>query len=330
MTYARLWTFLGQTPADAVTVTGHAAPDTDAVVSALFEAFRRTLTGTPAVAAVQGALPREAAFLLGEAAERLPRITPDTPCRWVLTDHHDVAAYSGTVVGVVDHHPPAQGETLTVADRCIRPVGAATTLVAQRIRADGLVPDAPCARILLGAILLDTEGLSSHKATPEDREMAAWLSALCGEAIAPLYAALREQLLSETDLTVLYERDLREYPAADGAPLLRFAILKVRQDTPVDTDALRRRLAQDAALGYAATVAKIVRYAPDDSREEYYIAAGAAASLVLEEVLRRSGPAACRRSADEVYLPPHCAHWGRKRYALWFGQILKENSEKTP
>ena len=315
MTYENLVRFAAQTTVpDAVYVTGHPAPDTDAAVSALFEAWRLTKNGTPALPVLQGTLSRETAFLLGGIG--FP-VKPKAGGKWVLTDHHDTAAYDGEVVAIVDHHPVAKGTNLAEIDACIRPVGAATTLVAQRIRRDGFSLDGACARILLGAILLDTEGLSSHKAKAEDLEMAAWLSLLCGEDTDAFYAILKEQLLSETDVTVLYERDFRAYADADGSPLLGFAILKVQSGCMPDREAVRRRLAEDAdRYGYAATVAKIALYAPDNSREEYYLAAGPAADAVLTEVMTHSGESAQRTAPDEVYLPADCYHWGRKRYAL--------------
>ena len=153
--------------------------------------------------------------------------------------------------------------------------------------------------------------------------MAAWLSDLCGEAVAPFYDALKEQLLSESDETVLYDRDYRVYTAPDGTPLLGFAILKVKQGNLPDLDAVRCRLAADvAAHGYAAAVAKIAMYAVDGTREEIYLAAGSAADAVLTAVLTDSGDGAVHTAPDEVFLPVHCHHWGRKRYAVKLVEIL--------
>ncbi|MBQ7088889.1 MAG: DHH family phosphoesterase [Clostridia bacterium] len=323
MTYDRLLTYLCACVAfeNPVYVTGHPAPDTDAAVSALFEAWRLTRSGVPAIPVLQGSLSRETAWLLGDVT--FPAVMPQKGAKWVLTDHHDTEKYDGTVVAVIDHHPVAAGENLTGTDACIRPVGAATTLVAQRIREDGIAVDAACARMLLGAVLLDTEGLSPYKAQAEDREIAAWLGALCGEPLAPFYEALKEQLLSETDPTVLYDRDYRVYTAPDGSPVMGFAILKVKQGNLPDLAVIRRRLAADvAAQGYAAAVAKISLYAPDDTREEVYLAAGPAADAVLAEVILRSGPSARRTADDEVFLPADCIHWGRKRYAARLMEIL--------
>lgn len=302
-------------------VTGHPAPDTDAVISALFEAWRLTLSGVPAVPVLQGAMPRETAWLLDGLA--LPAAAADAAARWVLTDHHDADRYAGSVVAIIDHHPVSDPMKIAEIDACIRPVGAATTLVVERLRQDGVSLDAACARILLGAVMMDTEGLSPYKAKAEDIEAVTWLSTRCDEPPAALYVALKEQLLSESDPTVLYERDFRDYTAADGTPVMGFAILKVKQGNLPDLTAVRRRLAQDvAACGYAAAVAKIVLYAPDDTREEIYLAAGPSADVVLTEVLARSGGSAERTAADAVHLPADCYHWGRKRYAAHLVELL--------
>ena len=322
MTYDNLLAYLADCAAfpHPIYVTGHPAPDTDAAVSALFEAWRLTMGGMPAVPVLQGKLSRETAFLMGDLA--FPAVCP-TDGKWVLTDHHDASRYDGEVVAIVDHHPVAESENLAGIDVCIRPVGAATTLVAQRIREEGIFIDAACAKILLGAILLDTEGLSPYKAKAEDIAVADWLATLCGDDLTTLYRLLKEQLLSESNVTVLYERDWRSYTAPDGTPVMGFAILKVRRGHRPNHSEIRRRLAQDAAThGYAATVAKIVEYADDDTREETYLAAGPAAALVLAEVQAQSGPTAKRVAEDEVFLPADCYHWGRKRYAAHLVDLL--------
>jgi hypothetical protein len=101
----------------------------------------------------------------------------------------------------------------------------------------------------------------------------------------------------------------------------------VKQGNCPDLAAVRRRLAQDART-YSVAVAKIVMYAPDDTREEIYLAAGSAADTVLTEVQMRSGDGAVRTAPDEVFLPATCHHWGRKRYANYLVEILTKNPEK--
>ena len=325
VTAEALQTYLNTLPvgADVLTVTGHPAPDTDTVISALFEAWRLTLGGTPAVPLIQGTIPRETAWLLGESASLVPVAdTVPATARLVLTDHHDVGAYAGDVVAVVDHHPVSVGTDLDGIATEIRTVGAATTLVALRLRADGITPDAACARMLLGAILLDTEGLSSFKAKAEDLAMAAWLSGLCGADTTALFERLRAELLSESDVNTLYWRDYRRYTAPDGTPLLGWAILKVWADACPDKNAVRACLAAD---DQPTRVAKIVLHHPDGTREEHYLADGLHADTLLTVVQSAAGADAQRVAEDTVFLPQTCHHWGRKRYAAHLIEILSKN-----
>lgn len=322
MTETALKTYLStcSLPTAERVVTGHPAPDADAVVSALFEAWRLTRKGEDAVPVLQGAMPCEVAWLLGSSAELVPSGPIPATAALVLTDHHDVTAYPNPVTAVVDHHPVADATLLNGVAAEIDLVGAATTLVARRIRADGIRPDPFCARVLLGAILLDTEGLSDYKAKIEDVEMAAWLYDLCGEDMHRLYAELRSRLLSETDVAALYHRDYRLYTAADGTPLLGWGILKVWAEACPDLEEVRRLLAEDTA---PTRVAKIILYSREDAtRTEWYLAAGDGADAFLDAVQSRSGEAAVRAASDIVYLPAECRRWGRKRYAAALNEIL--------
>ncbi len=321
MTIQKLKEYLGCLPTGTV-VTGHTAPDTDAVISALFEAYRLTLSGTPAVPMIQDGIPRETAWLLGELADLVPvgEIPAEAPL--VLTDHHDGDCYPNQITAIVDHHPVSADIVFAGIDTEIRPVGAATTLVACRIREDGITPDSACARILLGAILLDTEGLSPRKAKVEDVETAKWLYSLCGENPRELFSALQEQLLSEQDVATLYRRDYRRYTDADGNQRLGWAILKVWADACPDLAEVRRLLAEDTA---PTRVAKIVLNNRQDShRTEYYLAEGEEAEAMLTLVQTMGGETAVRTADGTVFLPQNANHWGRKRYVA----VLEESWRK--
>ncbi len=306
-------------------VMGHPAPDGDAVISSLFEGWRRHLTdGQRAVPVVQAAaLPREVAWLLGELAplvltQEAMQAHPTAPL--VLTDHH--TACGRQVLAVVDHHLPAPAADLDGVACDIRPVGAATTLVALTCRRQGLVPDGAVARLLLGGILLDTDGLLVSKTKAEDSEMAAWLAALAGEDRSALFAALRGQLLAETDVDTLYWRDYRLYEKDDAR--LGFAILKVWEDADPDLEAVRRLLSRDVARGLTVCVAKIGLYNVAGPREERYLAAGEpqAVERVLAVVAACGGEAARRVGADEVFLPAEALHRGRKMLAPRLLEVL--------
>ncbi|MBQ5841049.1 MAG: hypothetical protein IIW40_03745 [Clostridia bacterium] len=329
MTYEALVAYLRAchewTEADCL-VVGHPAPDGDAVISSVFEGWRRYIAdGQRAMPVVQAAtLPREVAWLLGELAplvltQEAMEAHPTAPL--VLTDHH--LAHGRRVLAVVDHHVPAPDVCFGGIPCEIRPVGATTTLVALACRRQGLVPDRAVARLLLGGILLDTDGLLSSKAKAEDHEMAAWLAALAGEDCPALFASLREQLLAERDVPTLFWRDYRLYEK-DSARL-GFAILKVWEDAAPDLDEVRRLLALDvAARGLTVCVAKISLYSVAGPRAERYVAAGEpqAAQRVLDAVAAAAGVLAEKVGTDEVFLPTEAIHRGRKAMAPRLLEVL--------
>lgn len=329
MTVEKLRAYLSAAPhfAAPTVVTGHAAPDTDAAISALMEAWRRYETaGEPTLPILRcDRLPAEIARLCGDLAALLP--LGDTPALGdptrpvVLTDTHDEPPFAGRVRAVVDHHIPAV--PLDGIDADIQRVGATATIVATRFMQQGLIPDDTVARLLLGAIWMDTDGLSEHKATPADRAASEWLCGFCATSPAALYADLQDALLGERDVDTLYRRDHRQYYGAHGEPLVGFAVLKVRQDALPDLTAVRRLLAEDvASSGARVCVAKIILYAADGTREEYYLAAGDAAATLLARVRDVAGAQAVSVAADELYLPPDCTHRGRKWYAQQFKDWL--------
>ncbi len=317
-------------PAQTLFAVGHDAPDTDAVVSALTEAYRRHLIyGEQCVPfAPTNTLPQEVAVLLGEElAAAIPlHSTVATSCaapqaRFILTDHHASPHYNGRVAAIIDHHLPLDKEILAETDTEIAPVGATTTLVALRCRRDGLTPDAALARMMLGGILADTEGLSPAKARPADREAADWLAALWGGDTAALFYALRAALLGETDLETLYRRDYRRYDT-----LLGFAVLKIRDTATIDEAALRTLLAADrTASGIAVTLAKISRYHAADGLvcERYLISA----DPPLRDTVVGMITDACAGNAvspDTVDLPKNAVFLSRKRLTPILLPILKK------
>ncbi len=268
-------------------VMGHAAPDTDTVISALGEALRRTALGEEGVAPlVQGdALPREIAWLLGDvgpqfllsAAPAVQQQLSSPAVGFVLTDHQEEAALVDRVVAILDHHPRLPGLVFSTEDVELKPVGAATSLVALRWKRDGLVPDSAVARLLLGGILADTDGLSPTKTRPEDSAAAAWLVALSGADPEALFAALHRELLAETDPKALFFRD---YRAFDG---LGFAILKVWRKNAPDVKALHALLRETReAQRLMLALAKVVLYEPGGTRREAFFLDAPTASLCAE------------------------------------------------
>ncbi len=330
MTMDRLCAYLRECEsiADPIVVVGHEAPDTDAAISSVMEAWRRYVSGEPAIPFLRCAcLPKEIEAAFGKAAYHLLMgadgdwLLEEPGLKVVLTDHHEDPTVAGQIVAIVDHHLPAPGTTFDGIDTCIRRVGAATTLVALRWREQGLIPDEAVARALLAGILMDTDGLSPHKTASEDLEAVAWLTPLYGAEPMGLYAALQELLLGETHVRTLYRRDYRLYPEAD----VGFAILKVWQHNPPDKAEVRRCLEDDVdEHERRLCVAKIALYNEDGIQEETYLVDGdpVACDRFLAAVCAEAQGAAVRIADDEVLLPAGCPRHGRKWYARRLAEIL--------
>ena len=129
---------------------------------------------------------------------QLHRLAGVSALRISLVDHNKLtgrlAALSDSVHDITDHHRDSGAHPLVTGDRrCIsfdesvgRGVGSTCTLIAESLlqlqqeRAPNTVLDAAIAEMLLGVILLDTDGLSatSGKTTPTDVAVAARLRAL--------------------------------------------------------------------------------------------------------------------------------------------------------
>lgn len=304
-------------------VVGHPAPDGDAAVSSVMEGWRRQVTEGISTLPVLlcDTLPAEVAWLFGDLAALLCRQLPADEGPVVLTDHHVAPHFGDRVMAIVDHHLPAPGTDLSGVDACIRPVGATTSMIATAWQQQGLLPDPTVARILLGGILLDTEGLTPRKTTEEDRQAVSWLTPLSGERPTVLYAQLLDRLLSETDITTLYQRDHRVYHGDS----IGFAILKVWRNALPDKKTVRHLLATETvAAKRQLCVAKIALYDTSGVQEEYYLTAGEKATCerFLSTVLEQAKGEARRIAEDEVFLPAGCPRHGRKWYARHLLQIL--------
>ena len=81
------------------------------------------------------------------------------------------------------------------------------------------------------------------------------------------------------------------------------------------------QLAQDTAA--PTRVAKVVlNHRGDSGREEYYIAVGEGADLLLTAVEQSAQGGGRRAAPDTVFLPADVPHLGRKRYAARLSEIF--------
>lgn len=108
-----------------------------------------------------------------------------SPVKLVLVDHNELSqAVNGAdkveILEVVDHHRLGNFHTDQPIRFINQPLGSTCSVVATLYQQAGLTPDRQTAGLMLAGLLSDTVILKSPTTTDVDRELAVWLSKLCG------------------------------------------------------------------------------------------------------------------------------------------------------
>ena len=145
------------------------------------------------------------------------------PRRVLLVDHAEIGqsvagVEKAEVVEILDHHHVGDIETASPIPATFDPVGSTATLVVERFRASGLVPEEPTAKMLLAALLSDTVILNSPTTTDRDREVAKYLEETFdldaeGFGTEMFEASSDVSSLSAAEIVV---RDAKEYGTSSG------------------------------------------------------------------------------------------------------------------
>jgi manganese-dependent inorganic pyrophosphatase len=145
------------------------------------------------------------------------------PRRVLLVDHAEIGqsvagVEKAEVVEILDHHHVGDIETSSPIPATFDPVGSTATLVVERFRASGLVPEEPTAKMLLAALLSDTVILNSPTTTDRDREVAKYLEETFdldaeGFGTEMFEASADVSSLSAAEIVV---RDAKEYGTSSG------------------------------------------------------------------------------------------------------------------
>ena len=145
------------------------------------------------------------------------------PRRVLLVDHAEVGqsvegVEKAEVMEILDHHHVGDIETTSPIPATFDPVGSTATLIVERFRASGLVPEVSTARMLLAALLSDTVILNSPTTTDRDREVAGYLEEMLDldaeEFGTEMFEASSDvSSLSAAEIVV---RDAKEYGTSSG------------------------------------------------------------------------------------------------------------------
>ncbi len=206
-----------------VYVIGHRSPDSDTVCSAIAYARLLTELGYPAEARITAEVNRETAYILQDAGVEAPPVLEDAAGTSVfLVDHSEYAqAAEGMqdahIVGILDHHGVGTVATGHQVVYEARPIGSTATIIWLDYMNYGVDIDPTTARLMLGAVLSDTDNLTGSTTTEADRRAVTVLADLAGvRDVGAYYYGLHAEKLSYEGMTgeeILFS-DYKEYEAS--------------------------------------------------------------------------------------------------------------------
>ena len=143
--------------------------------------------------------------------------------RVLLVDHAEIGqsvkgVEEADVVEILDHHHLGDIETTSPIPATFDPVGSTATLIVERYRASGLVPEHSTATMLLAAVLSDTVILNSPTTTDRDREVAGYLEEMLDLDAEEFGTAMFEASSDVSSLSAaeIVVRDAKEYGTSSG------------------------------------------------------------------------------------------------------------------
>lgn len=207
---------------DIVFVMGHKNPDTDAVVSSLFEAYRNHLIDDNSiyVPIVQSEkIPDEVVYLLGKISDEIllskdqlyERAKTMGLARWISVDQNREPGIQKYFISIIDHHIVSESAKNRDIPKTLEMLGSTAALITRKYLGMGLEFDRKMASILYGATLMDTENRVEHKMTPKDVRLMDYLKEQSGiKDDNESYGKLMSHLLNTDDAGILFGRDYKE------------------------------------------------------------------------------------------------------------------------
>jgi manganese-dependent inorganic pyrophosphatase len=153
-------------------------PDTDGVCAALAYSY----LNSKFLPVIFGDFDKETLFVIKTLGFELPARVQEISdhAKIVLVDTHHLAQLPPinlvNVVEVIDHHPAGDSDKLPNARIQNEEVGAACTLIAERMIRDAVVPTEKIAGVLSLAIISNTLNFTAPSTSPRDTEALNWLS----------------------------------------------------------------------------------------------------------------------------------------------------------
>ncbi len=208
----------------AISVVGHANPDTDSVTSAIAFAALLTAQGMEAKACMQIAakdLNPESTTVLKRFGLAAPELLTDAAGKEIaLVDFSDIAQgpanlTAATLVAVVDHHKIGDVTTNTPILFRAEPVGCTGTVLNKMFKEAGIAIPKNIAGGMLAAILSDTVNFKSPTCTDDDKAAVKDLKVVAG--VSDTDELFMEMLKAKSAVAGIPAKDLlfRDYKDFD-------------------------------------------------------------------------------------------------------------------
>lgn len=164
-------------------VTTYTNPDTDGMCSAFAYSYYSTAKSKYFTPVYFGSLDKETVFALSHFNVELPKqvTTTNQFHEIVLVDTHHTAQLSkeillDKVIEIIDHHPSGNPESFPNAKIQNDEIGAACTIIAERMKSENIVPDETTAGLMALAIVSNTLNFTAPSTSQRDKNALQWLT----------------------------------------------------------------------------------------------------------------------------------------------------------
>lgn len=225
-------------------VLAYVNPDTDGVCTSVGYAYWRSkYDGRIFTPVIFGEIGKETLFVLNHFKVGLPNVVSDLPrdSELVLVDTHHVNQLPHNIVlanvtEIIDHHPSGDADSFPNAKIDNQLVGAAATLITERLRDISIEPDASIAGILSLAIISNTLNFTAPSARDRDKSAMDWLQhfvSINDSTIQEMFAARSD--LSGLSTAEILASDFKEFTIGN----IKIGISQI-ETTSVDDLLLRK------------------------------------------------------------------------------------------
>lgn len=200
-------------------VTTYTNPDTDGICSAFAYAYLAKTKGKTFLPVYFGNLDKETNYVLQHFNVAFPKqvTTAKEFNEIVIVDTHHTAQLSkeiplDRVVEIIDHHPSGNPESFPKAKIQNDEIGAACTIIAEKMKTENIIPDEATAGLISLAIISNTLNFTAPSTSQRDKDSLQWLSQfvkISDDVIKQMFEARSD--VSEVSSQQIIEGSLKEF-----------------------------------------------------------------------------------------------------------------------